>query len=117
MSLGVDARTSFITFWLPAMYWHKHVALRFLSQAPLSVSPSPDVVTRTFMIFRGIPDSETSQWTRRSDPEEWKDAVGVDTARAADPKLFRVLEWGGMEVTACHVRARITAVVARLLVA
>ncbi|KAH7102912.1 ubiquitin-domain-containing protein [Auriculariales sp. MPI-PUGE-AT-0066] len=106
MSLSVEARTSFITFWLPAMYCHKHVALRFLPQgayegaAPLSVSPSPDVVTRVFMIFRGILDSEISQWTRWSDPEAWKDVVGVDTARAADPKLFRVLEWGGMEVTA-----------------
>jgi hypothetical protein len=28
----------------------------------------------------------------------WADVVGVDLARAGDAALFRVLEWGGMEV-------------------
>jgi hypothetical protein len=28
----------------------------------------------------------------------WVDVVGVDPARAGDATLFRVLEWGGMEL-------------------
>jgi hypothetical protein len=28
----------------------------------------------------------------------WVDVVGVDPARAGDATLFRVLEWGGMDV-------------------
>ncbi|KAJ7121367.1 hypothetical protein C8R44DRAFT_919708, partial [Mycena epipterygia] len=35
---------------------------------------------------------------RRGGPARWRALVGVDVERALDPALFRVLEWGGMEV-------------------
>ncbi len=82
LTLHTEARTSFITFvhtfcfveyalthiihsyWLPFLLRHAHVALRFLPQeayeesAPMSIEPKPDVVTRVFMIFHGISESD-----------------------------------------------------------
>ncbi len=127
LTLHTEARTSFITFvhtfcfveyalthiihsyWLPFLLRHAHVALRFLPQeayeesAPMSIEPKPDVVTRVFMIFHGISESD-EKWaearTRASQDVQgvWRDAVGIDAGRALDASLFRVLEWGGMEV-------------------
>lgn len=85
------------------------MALRFVSQksyehaAPLAVSPAPDVMTRIFMIFKGIADNELGEWPgaiKRASEDVcmWQDVVGVDSQRAHDATLFRVLEWGGMEV-------------------
>ncbi|KAG2335785.1 hypothetical protein BDR05DRAFT_1001911 [Suillus weaverae] len=71
---------------------HEYIALRFVTQpayeraASLSIPPQPDIVTRVFMLFR------------EKDVAWWADVVGVDLARASDMALFRVLEWGGMEV-------------------
>ncbi|KAI4519047.1 hypothetical protein K525DRAFT_280281 [Schizophyllum commune Loenen D] len=68
LGLHVEARTSFITYWLPDMLKHTHVALRFLDQvayahaAPLDVSPNPDVVTRVFMLFCGVKKAELGEW-------------------------------------------------------
>ena len=55
------------------------------------------------MIFRGIPEADESWNEARSRAERdvtevWKESVGVDAERASDASLFRVLEWGGMEV-------------------
>jgi hypothetical protein len=67
------------------------------------------------MLFKGIAESELSQWenarmrakavdgdgaTGRSSWEVdwWQDVVGVDIERALDTYMYRVLEWGGMEV-------------------
>ncbi|KLO11502.1 hypothetical protein SCHPADRAFT_905931 [Schizopora paradoxa] len=109
LMLHTEARTSFITYWLPSLLKHSHVALRFLPQtayegsAPLSVNPEPDIVTRVFMIFRGVSEDE-ERWNEarlranQDVTEVWKDAVGIDAERASDVSLFRVLEWGGMEV-------------------
>lgn len=99
------------SFWLPFLLRHTYVALRFLPQgayeesAPMSIEPKPDVVTRVFMIFQGVSEGD-ERWTEaRTRAEQdlegrWRDAVGVDAERALDTSLFRVLEWGGMEVTA-----------------
>ncbi|KAI0694200.1 hypothetical protein BC835DRAFT_1406495 [Cytidiella melzeri] len=52
LTLHTEARNSFITFWLPSLLKHQHVALRFLPQkayeaaASMDVSPAPDVVIR-----------------------------------------------------------------------
>ena len=98
-------------FWLPYLQKHAYIALRFLPQAvyeasaPLSIEPKPDVVTRIFMIFQGVSESD-ERWAElraRSNLDEgqrWRDAVGVDPSRALDASLFRVLEWGGMEIIA-----------------
>ncbi|KIM37604.1 hypothetical protein M413DRAFT_258194 [Hebeloma cylindrosporum] len=109
LGLHTEARTSFITYWLPSMLKHEHLAFRFLPQAsyeeaaPLEISPSPDVVTRVFMIFQGLAEEELQDWTTASsrateDVAHWRKVVGVDLERTQDANLFRVLEWGGMEV-------------------
>ena len=71
----------------------------------MRVSPAPDVVTRVFMLFRGVRTDDVALWepaTARANAEDgatfWSDVVGVDAVRASDRSLFRVLEWGGMEV-------------------
>ncbi|QRV96134.1 ubiquitin family protein [Ceratobasidium sp. AG-Ba] len=107
LSLGLhtEARCSFITYWLPDLQRHKHIALRFLPQnqyesaAPMRVTPSPDVTTRVFMLFRGIEESNLDLWGGAvKGVGEWKDIVGVNVQKATDTNIFRVLEWGGMEV-------------------
>lgn len=55
------------------------------------------------MLFKGIDESETALWQKavskaHADVSMWREIVGVDTSRATDTGLFRVLEWGGMEV-------------------
>ncbi|KAG1844198.1 hypothetical protein DFJ58DRAFT_907284 [Suillus subalutaceus] len=109
LGLHTEARTSFITYWLPDILKHEYIALRFVPQAAyeraasLNISPQPDVVTRVFMLFRGIPKEHLENWSNaqmqaEKDVAWWVDVVGVDLARAGDMALFRVLEWGGMEV-------------------
>ncbi|KAI0310074.1 hypothetical protein OF83DRAFT_917441 [Amylostereum chailletii] len=109
LSLHTEARNSFITYWLPYFLGHKHVALRFVPQdsyeaaAPMKVTPAPAVITRVFMLFRGVSEDEIPVWAEAKDRSElsvehWREVVGVDSGRAEDGDLFRVLEWGGMEV-------------------
>jgi hypothetical protein len=55
------------------------------------------------MLFKGISEDHLPEWSNaiersKRDVEFWRQIVGVDVERAADEKLFRVLEWGGMEV-------------------
>jgi len=102
-------------YWLPSFLRHKHIALRFLPQsayeraAPLDIVPRPDIVTRVFMLFKGITDDDLPNWenararvatggVRSSSVAWWKDVVGVDLDKALDVRLYRALEWGGMEV-------------------
>jgi hypothetical protein len=95
------------------MLKYEYIALRFIAQdayeraAELRIVPAPDVVTRVFMLFRGVAVGDLGLWeaasaraagTGADGPSLWADVVGVDSARAADSRLFRVLEWGGMEV-------------------
>ena len=94
------------SFWLPSMLKHENIALRFLPQtsfersAPLAVEPSPDVVTRVFMLFQGVPHQDLGKWLAASTAsKDWAELVGVDLSRATNTDSFRVLEWGGMEVT------------------
>ncbi|EUC55115.1 ubiquitin-like protein [Rhizoctonia solani AG-3 Rhs1AP] len=109
LGLHTEARTSFITYWLPNLSKHAFIALRFLSQneyeqaAPLNITPAPDVTTRVFMLFGGVEESQLEQWDEAvamasKDVTVWRDIVGLDTGRVHDKSLFRVLEWGGMEV-------------------
>ncbi|KAG8896242.1 hypothetical protein FRC01_011933 [Tulasnella sp. 417] len=108
LTLHAEARTSFITFWLPSLLHHQFVALKFIPQAsferaaPLDITPRPDVVTRIFMLFHGVKASDVSHWQRAESrasesPELWRQVVGVEDSEA-DANAFRVVEWGGMEV-------------------
>ncbi|KAH7904599.1 hypothetical protein BJ138DRAFT_1166267 [Hygrophoropsis aurantiaca] len=110
LGLHTEARTSFITYWLPDIIKHTHVALRFIPQAayeraaPLRISPQPNIVTRIFMLFKGVPEKDLSEWPGAAKKAEenvgwWSDVVGVNLALALDSSAFRALEWGGMEVT------------------
>jgi hypothetical protein len=89
----------------------EHIALRFVTQesydkaVEMHITPAPDIVTRVFMLFHRVETSDLSRWepARARAAEEdgatfWADVVGVDAEFAADRRLFRVLEWGGMEV-------------------
>ncbi|KAG9021165.1 hypothetical protein FS837_007510, partial [Tulasnella sp. UAMH 9824] len=109
LALHVEARTSFISYWLPYMLNYKFVALRFVPQvdyeasAPLEISPRPDIVTRVYMLFQGIAQGELDRWQEAQERslegvDIWKAIVGVDETRQYNKDLFRVLEWGGMEV-------------------
>ncbi|EUC55128.1 ubiquitin family protein, putative [Rhizoctonia solani AG-3 Rhs1AP] len=105
MELHAEARTSFITYWLPNLSKHTHIAIRFLPQdqyeesAPLCITPAPEITTRVFMLFMGVEESELGAWEAAKVPaEEWSRIVGVDKVKAKDVNLFRALEWGGMEV-------------------
>ena len=111
LTLHTSARNDFITYWLPALEKHPFVALRFLPQgayeraAELSInSPErkPDVVTRVFMLFRGLNAEEAGApiWSaarERAGKMNWAEIVGVAPS-AMNPEMFRVLEWGAMEV-------------------
>ncbi|KIO32155.1 hypothetical protein M407DRAFT_18960 [Tulasnella calospora MUT 4182] len=77
------------------MTFHEHLALRFVPQvdfeasAPLDIEPKPDVVTRVFMLFEGIPSGRLVEWEEArerssADVEMWKGIVGVDDARQPD---------------------------------
>jgi hypothetical protein len=93
---------------------HQYVALRFLAQesyeqaAPLLISPKPDVVTRVFMLFRGVDAQDVELWqspgrvaptsAAADGATSWTDVVGIDAERASNSKLFRVLELGAMEI-------------------
>ncbi|KAF9563459.1 hypothetical protein CPC08DRAFT_632661 [Agrocybe pediades] len=110
LGLHTEARTSFITYWLPSILKHKNIAFRFVPQAsyeqaaPLIVSPTPDVVSRVFMIFQGVTDEEVSLWTKaigrvEEDVTFWQNVVGIERKRTMDASLFKVVEWGGMEVS------------------
>lgn len=52
------------------------------------------------MLFRGVASEDEELWTdarARIGRVDWKDVVGVKP-EASDEGLFRVLEWGAMEV-------------------
>ena len=108
LSLHTAARNDFITYWLPKLSKKPFVAIRFLPQsayeraAKLDVKPKPDVVTRVFMLFRGVAaeDAEEKMWSAaraRVGEVDWVEVVGVHMG-ARDENRFRVLEWGAMEV-------------------
>jgi len=110
LTLHTEARTSFITYWLPCMVIHEFIAFTFLPQsaydaaARLEVTPIPDAVVRVFMLFKGLSKAQAEQWRSKQrseslEPWRWVDIVGIDTEKARDQARFRVLEWGGMELT------------------
>jgi hypothetical protein len=98
------------SYWLPHYQRHPYVALSFVSQAeyekaaPLDILPGPDVVTRVFMLFQKVDESDLAQWVKASERAKdsvsfWRTVVGVkDKEAQEDKKVFRVLEWGGMEI-------------------
>ncbi|KAE9391814.1 hypothetical protein BT96DRAFT_959465 [Gymnopus androsaceus JB14] len=103
LGLHTEARTSFITYWLPSFNKHTYIALRFVPQAAYARAAS---LNHFFMLFRGVeePDLWLNAIARVPESlEKWKDVIGCGPADVlADDDLFRVLEWGGMEVKKWH---------------
>ncbi|GAA5828604.1 hypothetical protein JCM11251_000872 [Rhodosporidiobolus azoricus] len=107
LCLHTFARNDFITFWLPNFNRiaskGKQIGFRFLPQpeyeaaAKLAIEPKADVVTRVFLLFQGVEDEEAKAW-KKPDEVDWVKEVGVEEEKVRDDQLFRVLEWGGMEV-------------------
>ncbi|KAG1851695.1 hypothetical protein F4604DRAFT_2045770 [Suillus subluteus] len=90
LGLHTEARTSFITYWLPSILKHEYIALRFVPQAAyeraasLTISPQPDLVTRVCMLFKGICKEHLANW--------------ANAQMQAEKDVAWVLEWGGLEV-------------------
>jgi hypothetical protein len=107
LTLHTSARNDFITYWLPHFVKINErgqlIAFRLLPQiayeksARLNVTPRPDVVTRVFMLFKGVGREEENSFEIKTQDVNWRNVVGVKD-EAMDESLFRVLEWGGMEV-------------------
>lgn len=91
------------------MLKYEYVTLRFIAQelyekaAAMHITPALDIVTRVFMLLRGVVAGDLGLWELARAAEAdgvtfWADVVGVNAARATGGGSFRVLEWGGMEV-------------------
>ncbi|KAG9011777.1 hypothetical protein FRB90_007077 [Tulasnella sp. 427] len=102
LGLHTSARTDFITYWLPRFLQYKYIALRFVSQdayekaATLDITPKPDIVTRVFMLFQGIPEADLSAWTEATtrgteDAGFWRAVVGTDPVKQQDLLSLPVL--------------------------
>jgi hypothetical protein len=56
------------------------------------------------MLFQKVDVGQLDLWAQAAkraddDVESWRDVVGVESkGRQEDKDLFRVLEWGGMEI-------------------
>jgi len=71
LSLHISARTDFITYWLPSFVRiherGQQIAFRFLEQAAyeqaarLAIEPKPDVVTRVFLLFKGVKEEDSQE--------------------------------------------------------
>ncbi|KAJ7057233.1 ubiquitin-domain-containing protein [Mycena amicta] len=101
LGLDTEARTSFITYWLPSFLEHKHILLSFIPQvayekaAPMTVIPLPDVITRVFMIFRELSKDQLGVWAGLSNRPAgtWRDIVGVPEKKLQqNTSLFTVME-------------------------
>lgn len=65
----------------------------------MKVSPPPTLVTRVFMLFRGVEEDLVDVWGIPPSSVDWATVVGVlDASAVCVGDRLRVLEWGGMEV-------------------
>ncbi len=62
----------------------------------MRILPTPDVVNRLFMLFRGVCSDGVGLWapaaartTAEDRPTFWTEVVGVDAVRTSDRTLFR----------------------------
>ena len=87
---------------------HRNIAYRFLSPAKIasaidiSVTAEACVLTRLFLIFRGLSDDEVGMFAGAGEKEantvNWREVVGW-SENSKDPEQFRVLETTILEVT------------------
>ena len=87
---------------------HKNIAYRFLSPGKIAaaiditVTSDPCVFTRIFLIFRGVSEDETGNFSSSGEKEantyNWREAIGW-SEDSKDPTMFRVLETTVLEVS------------------
>jgi hypothetical protein len=92
LSLHTSARNDFVTYWLPSFLRIKQrgqsIAFRFLPQkefeqaAKLNIETKPDVVTRVFLLFRGVDEGEAEGW-KKPDEVDWVKEVGVEKEKSS----------------------------------
>lgn len=117
LTLTPAMRTEFIVYWLPSFQNIRDrghdIQFTFVPQdafnkaATLTISGAvPKAVARVFMLFRGVNHDCTKDYDKQHEygtklPSEvdWASVVGLDVDGMKDESAFRVLEWGGMEVT------------------
>lgn len=117
LTLTPAMRTEFIVYWLPSFQnirdRGQDIQFTFVPQdafnkaATLTISGAvPKAVARVFMLFRGVNhdctkdcDKQHEYGTELLSEVDWTSAVGLDVDGMKDESAFRVLEWGGMEVT------------------
>lgn len=109
-------RTEFIVYWLPRFQQIRdkglHIAFRFVNQdafsraAKIEVSgcPPPAAIARIFLLFGGVSSTNvdgrwvaTTHTATEAEAFNWAERIGFDI-NSWDPRTFRILEWGGMEV-------------------
>ncbi|GAA5851969.1 hypothetical protein JCM8547_000112 [Rhodosporidiobolus lusitaniae] len=95
--IGSDMINYFLPSFIRIASRGQHIGFRFLPQAEyepsarLQVEPKPDVVTRIFLLFRGVDENEAGTW-KKADEVDWVEEVGVEEEKAREEGLFRVLE-------------------------
>jgi hypothetical protein len=52
-----------------------------------------DVVTRVFLLFRGVDESDAEGW-RKADEVDWAKEVGIEEEKVKDDEMFSVLRTG-----------------------
>ncbi|KAF8580876.1 hypothetical protein K439DRAFT_1648057 [Ramaria rubella] len=107
LGLSIQARTNFINNQMSSFATYKNIAYRFMSPSrlaaavDLSVTCSPCVWTRIFLMYRGISDDELSAFAGAGEKEgaihDWKQVVGW-TEQSRDKQAFRVLETSVLEI-------------------
>lgn len=108
LGMSLHARTNFINSNLHSFLAHKNIAYRFLSPTKIanaidiSVTASPCVFTRLFLIFRGISDDDLGLFAGAGEKEantyNWRETVGW-SENSKDTSMFRVLEISVWEIT------------------
>lgn len=97
MGMNATEQTDFITFWGPRMISQEYVLVQFLNNklydqkiSTLSVTPTPDNLLRTFMLFCPL---ETDQLPIRLLPQQFESVSRTG---------FTLVEWGGSELPSLY---------------
>ncbi|KAK0448428.1 uncharacterized protein EV420DRAFT_1711692 [Desarmillaria tabescens] len=106
IGLGAEARAHFISNNLSGLMAKPYVALVFVpqsvyeDQAPMEITPYPDVVTRILMLYKSVPAAHIERWSNavkraEESTQRWIDIIGLD-ARRHDETLCRVWQWASL---------------------
>jgi len=108
LGLTPSTRTNFVSAQLPNFFTHRNIAYRFMSPSrlaqaiDLSVTCSPCIWTRLFLLYRGISDEEVTAFggaTEKDVPEDhWRNVIGVSD-QSQNKDLFRIFETSVLEIT------------------